>query len=325
MSKIFPIVNSTFAADFIADFISKNYSINASRCRLYRQTLNDLYLLEHNQNSYIFRVWEHYTSGSVYLEAILDVQAQLAKKGLEISKPLLAKSGKYIKELNAPEGLRYAALFSFVKGQAAGREITKEQSFLLGQFVARFHNLTDSFGDLKLPEYGDDRLVLEPASIIRNSTIATTQQLIQLDKITISLSQKLKQIKKDSQTYGICHGDIHGMNSLFDGTKTSLIDFDWLGYSWRAYDLAVFIWWIRGIKEEQKVKEAFLNGYISKHPKAKGIINSIPIFVPIRHLLFTSIIINNANKGLDVGHWIDKTFIDKRLNFIQIWMQKNHL
>ena len=113
------------------------------------------------------------------------------------------------------------------------------------------------------------------------------------------------------------------MNVLFDEHKPTLLDFDRTGYGWRAYDLAVFVWWIRGVPQEAEAKRAFLDGYRSEHPQAERILENFPLFVPVRHLLLTADIVTNAALGMDVGRWVDEAFFKKRLKFIRGWLEKS--
>lgn len=285
-----------------------------------------MYLIETVGKSFVYRVWGHTETLPEALEAMLEVQSQLAEKGLPVVRPIPLPSGKYLQTLNAPEGERFAALFPFAVGKPAGRGITPEQSSAVGQLTAKVHLTTDTFDPFpELPIHDVNVLLLEPAHAIQNCEATNAKQRELLDSIVSSLSQRLETLDRTPPLFGLCHGDIHGMNVLFNEGDLSLLDFDWLSYGWRAWDLAVFVWWVRGVEDEEEVRRAFFEGYSATHPHAEKVVQAIPIFVPIRHLLLTRNIINSAERGVNVGRWIDETFIDKRLGFIWAWMRENEL
>jgi len=327
VTQFFPTQKSTLSTHAIREHVKHTYNLaEPLRCRLFSQTFNDMYLIQTEDNLFIYRVWGQTTSTKDSIEGILEIQAQLAKKGLSVVQPVPLIAGSYVESLAALEGARLASLFTYAKGQPAGRAITPEQSFIVGQLTANFHMITEGFAAFpKLLVHDENFLLIEPSEVILNSEVISTEQQHMLCNIIESLGKQLSQLELTSPFFGICHGDIHGMNVLFHGTDITLIDFDWLSYGWRSWDLAVFLWWIRGVKHETSVKQSFLEGYQSIYPKAEIIIQHIPIFVPIRHLLLTSGIIKYAKQGMDVGRWIDEAFIDKRLTFMQNYMQEHGL
>ena len=168
-------------------------------------------------------------------------------------------------------------------------------------------------------------LLLAPLELIKGCEAATVTQVGLLEKMVEVLAGHLGRLETSAPLFGLCHGDIHGMNVLFDGEVATLLDFDRLSYGWRAYDLAVFVWWVRGVPEELEVERTVLDGYRSEHPAAERVIEDISIFVPIRHLILTGDIITYAAQGVNVGRWVDEGFFDKRLGFIQRWLEENDL
>lgn len=309
------------------EHVAQSYSsVKPVRCRLYNQTINDMYLIETPSDSFIYRIWAQTDIVADSLEAILEMQFRCKEHGLPVVHPMSLLSGQYLQTLYAPEGERFAALFSFASGKPAGRGITPEQSTIVGELTGNFHLIADTFKPCsRLLTHDLNFLLLEPFNIIQSCVATSVEQRKTFESILRVLSRHIDSLEKTTPLFGICHGDIHGMNILFDEDKVALLDFDWLSYGWRAWDLAVFIWWIRGVKDELQVEQTFLDGYRSTHPQAQNTIEAIPVFVPVRHLLLTSRIINYANSGIDVGRWIDEAFIDKRLNFIQTWMRENRL
>lgn len=65
----------------------------------------------------------------------------LSENNLGVSSPIKDKNGKFIQEINAPEGIRYVVLFSFAQGKKI-RFMDKETCFAIGSLMAKIHHLT---------------------------------------------------------------------------------------------------------------------------------------------------------------------------------------
>lgn len=327
MDNSFPIQKSTLSTNAIKSYVAHRYNFaEPITCRFFQQTLNDLYLIQHIDTLYIFRVWSAFYTDDVVLEEILRIQALLSKQNLQVANPVLLPEGNYLEKINAPEGKRFAALFTFSSGKAVGRAMTLKQSFAIGQLTAELHLVSKSIKQSSvLTNYNIDFMVLEPIQVIKQCIALTSEQTKLLDSLAKNLINQVGKLKKTETNFGMCHGDIHGMNVISNSEVLSLIDFECLGYNWYAWDLAVFIWWIRGTDKEIELKNKFLTGYRSSYSQAEDVIKHFPIFVPIRHLLLTSQIIMHSEQGFNVGRWIDSTFLDERLAFIERWMEDYQL
>ncbi|MEO1149136.1 MAG: phosphotransferase, partial [Cyanobacteria bacterium J06638_22] len=45
----------------------------------------------------------------------------------------------------------------------------------------------------------------------------------------------------DSRHYGLCHGDVVGLNMLYDNGHIWVLDFELGCYCWRCYDFSVLL------------------------------------------------------------------------------------
>ncbi len=317
------VQKTTFSSHAVGAHVAGAYGLAPPvRCRLSNATQNDLYLVEAAGRAYVYRVWAQAAASVARLEAVLELQYELAARGLPVVAPVRHPAGAFVKTLSAPEGERAAALFVFALGEPPGRGISPPQSFAVGRLAAALHLGADVLPKIPNVPVQDARsLLLEPLATISNCGAATATQAEAFERAVETLARRIGGLETSPPLFGLCHGDIHGLNVLFDDDTPTLLDFERLSYGWRAYDLAVFVWWIRGVPKESEVKEAFLEGYRSEHPLAEQIIENIPVFVPVRHLLLTADIVTYAAQGVDVGRWVDEAFVEKRLESIQRWLE----
>lgn len=136
-----------------------------------------------------------------------------------------------------------------------------------------------------------------------------------------ALWEQVQQLPKNTPVYGFCHGDAFPDNALFgaDGTFT-LIDFDYAGMGWRAYDLATFIWvhviegpglnWSQG-----DVFRALLAGYQSVRPLTVAEIEALPAFAGLRQIFLFGTAIQYAPGG--GAGWLTPTWFAQMVAFIE--------
>lgn len=87
-------------------------------------------------------------------------------------------------------------------------------------------------------------------------------------------------------SWGFCHGDLHGGNSLLDGDRLSLFDFEFCGVGFQAYDLAVFRWIveIHTVDRARQLWEAFCHRYSDVRPLPEEDRRASGPFVLVRHV-----------------------------------------
>jgi Ser/Thr protein kinase RdoA (MazF antagonist) len=280
-------------------------------CQFLKMGLNDTYLLRSQSDRVIMRV---YRIGWRTLEDIryeLEALIHLDRKGVPVSVPIRSKAGQYLQELLAPEGMRYAALFSFAQGDVDDREEKTAESF--GEAAATIHAASTDF------EADHQRFALDLEHLIdiplRSvlpflSHRAPDQQYI--SQLCERLTSAMELLSKRDLDVGFCHGDLHGGNAHINESGTvTFFDFDCCGSGWRAYDLAVYRWSALWSQTEPLRWPAFLRGYKTVREISDLDLAAVSLFVLIRHVWYLGLNTEGA-----VG-WIDDKFWDRNLEFIR--------
>lgn len=128
----FPVTASTLSETELGNFIKEKYNFNEnSECKLFRTGVNHTYFLSDIETKIVVRVYCHQWRTKIEIEQELELLKLLQRHNLSISFPVPDTNGDYIQEINAPEGLRYAVVFSFAEGEKM-RFMTNETCFAIG-------------------------------------------------------------------------------------------------------------------------------------------------------------------------------------------------
>ena len=227
----------------------------------------------------------------------------------------------------APEGLRYAALFTNAPGKQA-YPLNLKQSCSYGELAGRLHVCLD-----KAPD--DDRRFHLDCSHLVDAPLRYIEPFLEHRKKDFdyvkSVGNELKLkiddlLPKTKPEYGNCHGDHHGGNVNVDKNgNMTLYDFDCYGYGWRAYDIAVFLWqgafnWSRAGKAKRTRRwNAFLKGYATARTLGTRELEATNVFVPIRHIWLMGLHTHGA-EAWGRG-WLNDHYFDENVTFIKRWIE----
>ncbi len=312
MKDFFPVSQSVLSTTALQSFVTQHYDLGGFiSCCFLASGLNHTYLLEATGNqNYVLRVyrvnWRTLEAIHYEIEALL----LMAEKGTKVSVPIADKVGNYIHNINAPEGKRYAVLFSFASGKPKYDDLS--QAVLYGENAARVHEATNtSKSHYKRFSLDLDYLIKEPLLSITPYLTSRSKDLNYIEDLGNRLRERIDLLPLKELETGVCHGDFHFGNAhISDKGDFTFIDFDCCGFGWRAYDLAVYKW---GLKLDDKTD--FWTTFIESYQSVRSIneinLSAIPLFVIARQLWFIGLHTTMAY------HWgrahLDNFFLDKEL------------
>jgi Ser/Thr protein kinase RdoA (MazF antagonist) len=251
----------------------------------------------------------------------LDVLLHLNQQHIPVSIPLIRTDGRYVHRLRAPEGERFAVLFTYAPGADPSYDGEQERETALhyGQAVAKIHAAMDHFMSSHR-RFGLDleHLIDRPLHAIRPHLLARRRDWRYLQQLGTKLKHYIEALPGSVLDQGFCHGDLHGWNAKVAADKTiTFFDFDCCGPGWRAYDLAVFRWNARLREKEDLLWSAFLEGYKGQRQLNAQDEQVIPIFIGIRHIWMLGL--HTAN-GQDWGYgWMNDQYFDRAISFLKAW------
>lgn len=267
----FPVSNSNLSARHLGQFLQERYALSIdTRCRIIRAGINDTYLVTDNCDQFVFRVYSLNWRTSLEINEEINLLNQLKDNNISVSFPILDKENNYIQTIHAPEGERYAVMFSYAKGEKL-QDYSTETHYHIGQLMARFHRITYN-QKLKRVNYTPSILLEDSLKHLSGFLPQETEEMKFMLCAQINLLQQFQGADLSKIRKGIVHLDIwfENMNIGPDHTIT-IFDFDFCGNGWLCLDMAFYILQIHNLeryeeKEYQPKVESFLKGYESVSP-----------------------------------------------------------
>ncbi|GAB4012446.1 hypothetical protein GCM10028808_28580 [Spirosoma migulaei] len=263
----FPVSSSILSTAHLAQFLQDKYKLSQqASCKLLKAGVNHSYLVTDGSAKSIFRLYSLDWRTEVEIGEEIRLLTLLQENELPVSFPVADASGRYIQELNAPEGKRFGVLFSFAEGEKL-LTFSEELHYKLGQIMARFHQLTLGL-TLERETYTAQILLVDPIEKLKPFLPEETPEFQFMLSAQQYMLDEFARIDQSKIRRGIVHLDIwfDNLNIASDGTIT-LFDFDFCGNGLLCLDIAYYILQIHSTEAEvgefTKKKESFLQGYES--------------------------------------------------------------
>jgi Ser/Thr protein kinase RdoA (MazF antagonist) len=143
---LIPVIHSVPDGTALITHVLCEYPISQPlNCKFYKRGLNDTYLVETDRENYILRVYRRGWRNKQEIDFELELLEFLHKQKQPVAYPILRKDGNFITEILAPEGVRYAAVFSYASGRAVNEKLNSRQSYILGESLAKIHLTSNTF------------------------------------------------------------------------------------------------------------------------------------------------------------------------------------
>jgi Ser/Thr protein kinase RdoA (MazF antagonist) len=270
----FPVTNSNLSAIHLADYVKNKYGwIGNVACSIIKSGINDTYLVKHEDDKYIFRVY----SFNWRTEAVINEEIKLLNlihnNNIAVSYAIKDKNGIYVQTFNAPEGLRYAVLFSYAQGQKL--HLTAEDThYEIGVLMARMHKITAN-QSLNRVTYTSKILLDDSLTQLSKFISTDCEEMAFMQRAQQYLHSVLDNEAIAKMRKGIVHLDIWFDNlNITEENKITLFDFDFCGNGWLALDIAYYIMQLHNIERYDAVNyqpkvDSFMKGYESIIPISK--------------------------------------------------------
>lgn len=270
MMDIFPVTNSTISADYLGEFLQKQYHLSADiHCRLFRTGINDTYILSDQNQSYVFRIYSFQWRTKLEISEEIRLLNLLHAHQLSVSFPIKDQYQQYIQHIPAPEGDRFGVLFTYARGEKI-RFITEATAYQIGVLMARIHKVTEH-QSLQRMYYHAETLCQQAYQYARQHFAESNEEMRFVKQAGIVVSEQFKQASGENLRQGIIHLDIWYDNmSIQHESEITIFDFDFCGNGWLLHDIAYFGMQLFHIEADKSVYEAklqaFYHGYESICP-----------------------------------------------------------
>jgi Ser/Thr protein kinase RdoA (MazF antagonist) len=313
--QLFPVEYSSLSAKALLQFVIVHYNIDSdSSISFLKRGFNDTYCIEEKKKTdfikkYILRVYKYNWRSIENIETELTLLNYLKENKISVSFPIKDKQEKFIQTIQAPEGWRYAVLFSFAEGEQI-RKLSIEQSYLLGIETGKIHSLTQikSFG-ATAQNYDIENQFEITLTTLKPILINHSEQYDYLLQLKDDFIKTFNNVDKNELTSGICHGDLQAENfHITTDNKFTFFDFDFFGSGYLVYDIGVFMWYDHKNKTPEIIN-SFLKGYQTQRKLTAMEIKLIPYFSTLR-ALFQMTLYCKINDGQQLPIWHPQQVVD---------------
>lgn len=292
------VTRSIIAADAFGSQIEAAYELDAPvTCKLISKMLrtqdNDHYLITAGGQKYVARIYQsgkHLARDESDHLFELDWLTFLKEKDLPVSYPIARRDGGFLGHVNAPEGLRYYALFSFAPGRPMSID-DEEQLFAAGSKMAEIHVASNTFTSEHARQPVDLAFLLDrPVERLKQFWSDKGGNRLEIALTSAEDARKeieelLQNEERTEDSWGPIGGDFHPYNTHFDRQgEPTFFNFDLCGYGWRAYDIAVFLLNAELMRRSSDYSEAFFAGYYSVRPLSRNEHAAVAPFLTIRRV-----------------------------------------
>jgi len=318
----FPVSKSILSDSALADFIQKQYALGDKiRCRLIKTWVNDTYLITANNTNYIFRVYTLNWRTEKEIQEEIRLIALLKQKELPVSFAIRDSNGNYIQQLSAPEGLRFAVLFSFAEGEKF-HNLSRETHFEMGIIMAKIHQQTHNL-ELDRIHYTAEVLLKDSFTQIQSLFTTDCEEYQFLSSLQKTLLGEFEKVDSPNIRKGVVHLDIWADNAAFNkANEITIFDFDFCGNGWLCYDIAFYSSMLFATEQDEKERaskmEHFMNGYQSITPISGEELRLIPVLATSLQFFYLGIQCQRFS-AVFVNEFHIKRFINLRLKSLYQW------
>ena len=223
--KTIPVTRSILSEFALGEFFKSKYQLDDYLiCVLFRTGINHTYFLKAEQVAYVIRVYSHNWRSRTEIKEELKLLNVLHENGLNVSYAIRDQQGKLIQELAAPEGVRYAALFTYAKGGKV-RFMDEKMCFQIGTLMANFHQVSGQVS-LKRVIYNEESLLQQPYEHLKQFF---SEELEEMQYIK-ALYESFDSADFAKLNSGAVHMDIWYDNMAISANgKATIFDFDFCG------------------------------------------------------------------------------------------------
>ena len=224
-----------------------------------------------------------YTLGEV------ELVRYLAAAGIPVAPAVLSESGQFVEKIvDTRDPGQYFVATAFERADGIVFDDAPPLKDLywkpplfrdLGRLFARLHNRAQSY---KLSNPRFKRQEWHEYDVVDIDRFAPAEETLVRAR-TIEIIERLKELPRSPEHYGLIHADLHPHNFCFSEGKITAFDFDNSEYAWFVKDIAVLLFYIaRGEPRGQREAAVagflgpFLEGYRELRPCDRQSLAAIP-------------------------------------------------
>lgn len=304
-----PVLRSILTPELLTALVERAYELTVTHLQLIKAVVLDTYRVWTNAGPYILRVYPGRRRTRAEINAELDLLAYLRTQGAPVSIPVVQGNGERLLTIQAPEGTRYAVLFTYAHGEPLGEDLPAIRTY--GETLARIHTLADALPPTLARTPLDLAFLLDRPLAHLHHLGQRSEDWAFLQQVADRIRPQIAALPMIAPQFGYCHGDAGGNNAHIDADgRITFFDFDFCGLGWRAYDLATFL-----SGESTAVADALLQGYQAVRVLTDEERAALPLFQSAQSIWMLGTRASYINEWGEI-HFTNR-FVDHVVGFIR--------
>ena len=290
--------------DYILNKAAACYGTRADNFRRLGSFESIVYEYENDKRCYILKITHSMHRSVELIQGELEWVNYLAGGGVAVSPVVSSKNDRLVERIDVDDS--YFLIYVFEKASGQQPESDKWNNALFekwGRTLGRMHNRTKTFE----PSQSAYRRFQwhEDYTMDLEKYIPASQPKV-LERCR-AFKQKLYELPRDRDSYGLVHCDLHHGNFFVDNGDLTVFDFDDCQYHWFAYDIAIPLFYVLRDKRVNpqdtafaaEFMAAFMAGYKRENRIARYWMERLPLFMKVRELELYTLLLDEKPEDLD--------------------------
>ncbi|TMQ12417.1 MAG: phosphotransferase [Deltaproteobacteria bacterium] len=234
----------------------------------------------------------------------------LGAAGIPVAQPILSEAGQFVERIadTDPDHHFVATAFERADGIVFDDAPPLKELYWkppmfrdLGRIFARLHNRAQTY---KLSNPRFKRQEWYEYDVVDIDRFAPPEEQLVRDR-TARIIERLKQLPRTPEGYGLIHADLHPHNFCFADGRITVFDFDNCEYAWYVKDIAVLVFYVargeaRGQREDAVATflAPFLEGYRELRPCDRTWLELVPDMLALQRSMNYALFHQYRDPGL---------------------------
>ena len=244
-----------------------------------------------------------------YTQGEIEFVRYLGAAGIPVAQPILSESGQFVERIADSDPGHHFVVTAFERAEGIVFDDApplKERYWKpplfrdLGRIFARLHNRAQTY---KLSNPRFKRQEWHEYDVVDIDRFAPPDETLVRER-TSRIIERLKQLPRTPEGYGVIHADLHPHNFCFVDGRITVFDFDNCEYAWFVKDIAVIVFYVaraaaRGEREGAVATflGPFMEGYRELRPCDRAWMETIPDMLALQRSMNYSLLHQYRDPG----------------------------
>ena len=322
-----PALSSILCPEHLATWAETKYGLSTcTQTGILKTGINHNYSIQTTNGNYVLRVYFKDWKTEEEIAEELKLLHYLNENNVGVSYPIKDLEQQYIQQIEAPEGLRYAVLFSYAEGESI-KNPSEKVCRLLGKSMAEMHQLT-AHKSIGRKTYTSDTLVAWAYDTALSFFPESNPEMHYFKRAKELIHERFTSADATKLRSGIVHLDLWYDNmAVQNEDRITFFDFDNTGNGWLFLDIGYSLMLIFKNEPDKELFKRKMAAFYEGYESITGISEEEKELVPFGGLAiwlhYTGIHVQRFNDF--TNHFLSNDFLKFWIHTVNEWMKYNRI